>query len=62
MKLEVKKEICCETCQSGYFSLVSLNNSKFQSSTNDVPNDFLSFYSTFETETSTATNERQDSI
>ena len=46
-------------CQSSHFPLVPPNYSKTQLSTNDVLNDLLSFYSTFVTETSTATNGRE---
>ena len=59
LKSGVKKNSSHETGQSSHFPLVPSNNPKTQLSTNDVPNDVLSFYSTFETVTITATQESQ---
>ena len=64
LKSQVKNHSCRETGQSGQVPLIPLNKPKAQIPTNDVPKNFLSFYSTFKSEKSKKVNEseQKDSV
>ena len=64
LKSQVKNHSCRETGQSGQVPLIPLNKPKAQIPTNDVPKNFLSFYSTFKSERSEKINEseQKDSV
>ena len=55
LKSEVKNHSCRETCKSVEVSLVPPEKPKAQLPKDDVPTVFLSFYSTFQLETSANT-------
>ena len=59
LKSEVKNLSCCETCKSVEVSLVLPEKPKAQLPKNVVPTNFLSFYSTFKSETSANTKESE---
>ena len=59
LKSEVKNHNCRETCQSVEVSLVPPKKPKAQLPKDDVPTNFLSFYSTFKPETSANTQESE---
>ena len=64
LKSQVKNHSCRETGQSGQVPLVPPNKPKAQLPKNDVPKNFLSFYSTLKSETcaNTPESEQQDSF
>ena len=64
LKSKVKNHSCRATGQSGQVPVVQPNKPKPQLPNNDVPKSFLSFYSTFKSETSADTHEseQQDSV
>ena len=62
LELEVKRHSCRDTGQSDDSLIVLPKNPKPQSPTNIDPKSFLSFYSLFETETTTHKNDQQDTV
>ena len=62
LELEVRRHSCRDTGQSDDSLIVPPKNPKPQSPTNIDPKSFLSFYSLFETETTTHKNDQQDTV
>ena len=59
LKSELRNNSCCETCQNYEVSLVPPKKPKVQLPKDDVPTNFLSFFSTFKPETSANTQESE---